>query len=153
MKKTLIILLTGFVGFLSSQQAYRYQPLTVVTVHNPMTPLPILNHFARNYPGVIPYWGFEGNNYVARYLDPESGLRRALVYNRHGVILRVENEVRLEDCPSGMQEYYHKNYKHKDIRAWSYEDDSNFRYFLRNGSRTVWFDRNGKHIRKRFLVL
>lgn len=147
----LLILWTGIAGVLCSQQVYRYQPITVVTVHNPMTPLPILNHFARNYPGVSPYWGFEGRDYVARFIDPRSGLRRALVYNRHGVILRTENELKLDDCPAGLRAYYVRNFLHRDCRVWLCDDGSETKYFLNAGSRTIWFDKDGKHIRRLLL--
>ena len=153
MKKLIFALLIGFASSVSSQQVYRYQPLTVVTVHNPMTPLPILDHFARHYPGVSPYWGFEGKNYVARYIDPRTGLRHSIVYDRHGMILRAENELRFEDCPAGLQAYYIKNFPNESLRVWSYQEGSEVKYFFRHRSRTLWFDKDGNHIRRKLLWL
>jgi hypothetical protein len=149
MKRAMIMLLIGFAAGLNAQQVYRYQPLTVVTVHNPMTPLPILDHFARNYPGVIPYWGLEGKHYVARYIDPATTLRHKITYDRHGMIMRQENELNIEDCPAGLQAYYFKNYPNEALRVWSYEEDGDLKYYFKRRSRTVWFDRDGNFLRRR----
>ena len=153
MKTFFLALLIGIAGHLLPQQVVKYQPLTVVSVHNPMTPLPILDHFARNYPGVTPHWGMQGRHYVAVYIDPEKALRHMVIYDKHGTILRREDELHLEDCPIGLQAYYFKNYPNEELRVWSYEEAGDVKYYFRHRSRTLWFDKDGNHIRKGILWL
>ncbi len=135
----------------SAQQVFYFQPVTVVPVANPMTPLPILDHFARSYPGVTPYWGIEGKNYVVRYIDPSTSLGHLMIYDRHGVILRREDEVHMEDCPAGLQAYYFKNFPDESLRVWSYERGDEIKYYIRHRSRTVWFDKEGNYIGRKLL--
>ena len=151
MKTVVLSLLIVFSSPLASQEVFRYQPLTVVSVNNPMMPLPILFHFARNYPEARPLWGIDGKNYVVRYIDPSTALGHKIIYNRHGVILRKEDEVNLEDCPAGLQAYYLENFPNESLRVWCYAEGDEKKYYMKRSTRTFWFDKDGKYLRRRIL--
>jgi hypothetical protein len=132
-----------------TQKAVRYEPVHPVFFQNPMLPLVILEHFARKFPDATPYWGIEGKNYSLRYTDPETSLGHVIIYDRHGNILRNEDEVRVSDCPVSLQQYYLRNYVNEDVSIWTYEEGgSDRRYYLARGSKRVWFDKDGRYLRK-----
>jgi hypothetical protein len=118
MRTLFFFLLVSCWGVSAGQQVVKYQPLTVMPVQNPMTPLPILDLFARKHPGATPYWGIEGRNYVVRYIDPATHLGHVIIYDKQGRILRREDEINLEDCPAGLQAYYMKNFSEEELRVW-----------------------------------
>jgi hypothetical protein len=151
MKTIVLSLILAFCTSLHAQEVFRYQPLTVVTVNNPMTPLPILFHFARNYPDARPFWGIEGKNYVVRYIDPATALGHKITYDRHGMILRKEDEVNLVDCPAGLQAYYLENFPNETLRVWCYAEGDKKKYYMKSSTRVLWFDKDGNYMRRKIL--
>ena len=132
--------------------AQTFQPAKTVSFQNPMTPLIILEYFARTNPDAIPFWGTDGNNYTVRYIDPYTALGHKIVYNRQGVILHSENELALTQCPVGLLEYYRKNHADEPVRIWAYEENTEVKkYFIRVQSKTLWFDKEGKFMRRKLL--
>lgn len=146
----LYILFTCFVSS-SAQTVVSHQPVTVFPVQNPMTPLPILDLFARKHPGATPLWGIKGRHYVVRYVDPATQLGHMITYDRQGRIIRREDEINLEDCPAGLQAYYLKNFSEEGPRVWCYEEGQNVKYYIRRQSRVVWFDKEGNYIGRKVL--
>jgi hypothetical protein len=152
MKRFLILSLLLTCLFNKAQMGQTFQPAITVMFQNPMTPLIILEHFARTNPDAIPFWGTEGNNYTVRYIDPRTALGHKLVYDRQGVILRSENEIALNECPASLVAYYHKNHANEPVRIWSYEENTGLKkYFIRVQSRTLWFDKEGRYMKRKIL--
>jgi hypothetical protein len=148
--RTIVLSLLIVVGtVLRSQEVFSYQPLTIVPVANPMTPLPILYHFARNYPDSRPFWGIEGKHYVVRYVDPGTALGHKITYDKHGNILRQEDEVNLKDCPAGLQAYYKENFPDETLPVWCYAEGNKKKYYLQMSGKVIWFDKDGNYIRRR----
>src|SRR5690606_28507205 len=112
----------------------------------PMIPLKILVSFARNFPDATPYWGIEGKFYSVKFADPQTGLARALIYDRDGNVIRCESEVSLSDCPLTLQQYYLRNFANERLRIWCFTEDGDKRYYLRRGSKKVWFDGEGNQM-------
>jgi hypothetical protein len=134
---------------LQSQRALKFEPVEAICFQNPMMPLPILDHFARKFPEATPYWGIEGEYYSLKYVDPATSLARAIIYDRHGKIIRYENEVAFNDCPAPLQEFYLKKYPSRQQRIWCCEQGNDRKYFFRTGSKTLWFDKDGTYLRKK----
>jgi hypothetical protein len=151
--KTLIpvlLLMAAFGG--RAQVSIAHVPVRIVTIQNPMTPLIILEHFARNFPDAIPYWSTEGKNYKVRYVDTETMHAHKIIYDRHGMVLRSENEVDLEQCPARLRRYYFSKYPNENIKVWLYEENSgDRRYYFKRRSKIVWFDEEGNILKKRLL--
>ncbi len=138
----IISLLAAGTGTYSAQS---FQPASCISFQNPMTPLIILEYFARTAPDAIPFWGTEGENYTVRYIDPNTALGHKIVYNRQGVIKYSENELPITDCPASMLDYYRKNHANEPVRIWAYEENTEVKkYFIRVQSKTLWFDKEGK---------
>ena len=146
MRTIFLSALIGLAASSAAQPTYYYQPVTTVPVNNPMTPLPVLDYFARRHPGATPYWGTEGRNYVVRYIDPSTRLGHVIHYNRHGGIVRREDEINLKDSPLELQAFYTRNYPNESLRIWSYNEGTVLRYFIRHDSRVIWFDKDGNYI-------
>jgi hypothetical protein len=145
-----ILLLTCF--FSGAQVRHVHQPVTLITFQNPMTPLIILEHFARNNPDAVPYWGMEKRNYTVRYNDPVTSLGHKLVYNRQGIILHSEKEMPLTECPASLVEYYIRNFPDVHLRIWSYENNKgDKKYYFRLHSRIIWFDKEGNYMKREIL--
>jgi hypothetical protein len=152
MKRILPLLICFSFSSMQGQIAVIHHPVTIVSFQNPMTPLIILEHFSRNYSDAIPFWGMEGKHYTVRYIDPETALGHKLVYDKHGTIVRSENEMALSECPQNLLEYYVRNYPDEQLRVWSYEENSgDRRYFIRHNTRIVWFDKEGRYMRRRLI--
>ncbi len=151
MRTILLSALIGLAALSAAQQTYYYQPVTIVPVYNPMTPLPVLDYFARRHPGATPYWGIEGRHYVVRYIDPATRLGHVIHYDRHGMIVRREDEINLEDSPKELQAFYIRNYPNESLRIWSYNEGTVTRYYIRHPSKVLWFDKDGNYIGRRIL--
>jgi hypothetical protein len=118
--------------------------ITPVMIQNPMTPLVILEHFARNYPDATPFWSMEGKDYTVMFIDPQTALRHIILYDKHGTILRSENELDTSSCPEIIKDYYTTNYPNQTFDIWLYEDiTGNRKYYLKHRSREIWFDKDG----------
>lgn len=151
MKKLLPAILLFSVLSLNAQIAQVQEPVKIIAFQNPMTPLIILDHFARHNPDAVPFWGMEGRNYTVRYIDPNTNLGHKLVYDKHGTILRRENELAVSDCPESLQQYYQKNYPDEQINIWSYEETDEKKFYFKRNSQIVWFDKEGNYLKKRFI--
>jgi hypothetical protein len=112
-------------------------------IQNPMTPLVILDHFARQWPDATPFWTVEGNKYIVMFIDPAQMLRHIIQYNRHGEVVKSENELDSTSCPPRIKKYYTRNFPGQTFDIWSYEDKNGKRYYLKRRSREIWFDENG----------
>lgn len=146
MRTLIISALIGLAALSAAQQTYHFTPLTVVPVGNPMTPPTLLDYFARKHPGVTPYWGTEKRHYVVRYIDPETELGHVIHYDRHGVVLRREDEISPEDSPRSLRAFFEKNYPGESLRIWAYNEGTVMKYFIRHHSRVLWFDQDGNYI-------
>jgi hypothetical protein len=119
-----------------------------------MTPLVILDHFARNYPDATPFWSMEGKQYIVMFIDPQTALRRIIMYDKHGTILRSENEIDTTLCPESIKRYYAKNYPHESFDIWAFEDIKlGKKYYMKRRSKEIWFDKDGNFIVKRRVFL
>lgn len=146
MKTGILILVLAATLPLSAQRPLKFTPANPVCFQNPMMPLKILDYFARHFPDATPYWGIEGKFYSVKFADPQTGLARALIYDREGNVIRCESEVSLSDCPLTLQQYYLRNFANERLRIWCFTEDGDKRYYLRRGSKKVWFDGEGNQM-------
>src|SRR5690349_15268017 len=152
MKRAALFFYILTASFCNAVMGQNFQPVNLVSFQNPMTPLIILEHFSRTNPDAIPFWGTEGENYTVRYIDPNTAMGHKIVFSRLGVVLHVENELPLAECPANLVEYYQKNHANEKVRFWTYEENSGIKkYFIRVQSKTLWFDKEGRYMRRKLL--
>lgn len=105
----------------------------------------VKTRFNTDYPGSTNLsWRPEGKNFVASYTDPKTGMSNIIVYDREGKIIRKESEVDKEIYPSGIAEYYSKQYPNEMYKVWQMEKDNKTYYYIERKGKTTWFDQTGK---------
>lgn len=107
----------------------------------------VKTQFNTDYPGNNNVsWKPEGNNFVVTYTDPKSGMSNLIVYDRDGKVIRKESEVDKEVFPSGITEFYNKEYPKEKFKVWQTEKNSKTYYYIDHKGKTLWFDQAGKSI-------
>jgi hypothetical protein len=87
------------------------------------------------------------------FIDPSTMLRHIILYNKHGMVLRSENELDSSACPLRIKKYYTHNFPGQSFDIWSYEDKNGKKYYLKRRSREIWFDENGNYKFKKRVFL
>jgi hypothetical protein len=108
----------------------------------------ITTQFNTDYPGKNEVsWRPEGKNFVVTYKDPKTGMSNMLVYDADGKIIRKESEVDKEIYPSGINDYYTKEYPKESYKVWQTEkQNGKTYYYINRKGKTIWFDQTGKNI-------
>ncbi|MCW3076753.1 MAG: hypothetical protein JWO32_1362 [Bacteroidetes bacterium] len=108
----------------------------------------VLGKFNTDNPGknnVI--WKAEGNNYWVTYTDPKTNMVNVIVYDKDGKVIRKESEVDKLVYPSGISEYYTKQYPKEKYKVWQTDnDEGKTHYFINRKGKMFWFDQSGKSI-------
>ena len=109
-------------------------------------PAAVLDAFARQHPGNTGTWSKEGENYRVEFIDRNSRLAQAIVYDSKGNIVRRDSE--LEIVPEEISEYYNRNFPGESFKTWSSEGDNGDRYYYsKRQSEALRFDREGNYIK------
>ena len=117
----------------------------LITDHS-QVPAIVRENFTRDHPGSAGTWSREGEHYRVEFIDRESRLAHAIVYDSKGKVVRRDSE--LESVPEAINEYYHKNYPGEKLRTWSVEEEDGARYFYSNReSEALRFDQEGHYIK------
>lgn len=108
----------------------------------------VLEKFNTGNPGknnVI--WKTEGNNYWVTYNDPKTGMVNVIVYDKEGKVIRKESEVDNLVYPSGISDYYIKQYPKEKYKVGQADTDGGqTHYFINRKGKMIWFDQSGKSI-------
>src|SRR5688500_20058555 len=98
---------------------------------NTQVPGTINQRFTTDYPNIKPNWSTSGTNYRAEYMDTETRLGRAVLYDQNGNPVGKELELNRTEYPKTITEYYSSNYPNEEFRIWSAEDMTGKRnYFV-----------------------
>jgi hypothetical protein len=107
----------------------------------------VKTQFNTDYPGNNNVsWRPEGKNFIVSYTDPKTGMSNMIVYDRDGKVVRKEMEVDKEIFPSGITDYYTKEYPKEKFKVWQTEKNSKTYYYIDRKGKTLWFDQSGKNI-------
>jgi hypothetical protein len=117
----------------------------IVAFQNPMTPLVVLDHFARHYPDTKAIWGFNKEGCTARFKSPSTGLSNIIIYDRSGKITRFEQEIKVDCCPRGILEFVMSRFRSQDVTVWSCQEGDDVSYYVKRGIRLYWFNRDGSY--------
>ena len=74
-----------------------------------LTPEVVSSNFNHDFPNTTATWRKDGKNYKACYTDSLTKLRRALVYDKHGVVVNQSNELDYSQIPYGIIYFYKPN--------------------------------------------
>ena len=111
-------------------------------------PSTISNKFNTENPNMNAKWQMDGDNYSAEYMDNNTNVRKNVVYDNNGSILRTDEEMNSDgmNYPPGIGDYHNKNYPNEGYKVWSTDDGKGNKWFYtkrKNG--TTWFDKDGKY--------
>jgi hypothetical protein len=119
-------------------------------VRNPMMPLIIMEHFHRSSPDATRYFSIEGRFYTVRYIDPGTQLGHIITYDKNGMVIKIENEVEMDEWPASLREYYLKVYPSPSTAVWWREDNQgNTGYYFVYKSKMILFDPEGRYVGRR----
>jgi hypothetical protein len=151
MKKLLFALFTGASAFFNAQIPSLVVPAPVA-FQNPMKPMVILEHFHRAYAHIQPEWVIEGKYYTVRYVDPDSQLGHIITYDHNGIVVKIENEVMVNECPEGVKYYYMTKCRENGSAVWWIEDYlGNEGYYFIYRSKMFLFDKEGRYLKRKNL--
>ncbi len=111
-------------------------------------PSTISDKFNTENPDMNANWHMDGDNYSAEYIDKNTNMRRNVVYDNNGGIIRTDNEMNADglNYPPGIGDYHNKNFPNEGYKVWSTDDGKGNKWFYtkrKNG--TTWFDKDGKY--------
>ncbi len=140
------ILLLSFVlcfNVLFSQKST--EPTSNPSLDPSLVPPAALNAFTSQNPGAAATWRKDGDNFRVNYIDQESKLGRAIIYDKNGEVLRREDEVDKMTYPGAIGDYYQKHHPGETYQVWKSEEQANGKpvYFSSRNEETLWFDRDG----------
>lgn len=110
----------------------------------------VRQRFKTDYPDVQDVqWKTENGQYHATYQDTGK-LEHNIIYDKNGKMSGRQYQLGTNDVPSGISDYYKNNYPAEhNYKVWVDEKESGGkRYYVRGKDGTLWFDENGKFVRK-----
>ncbi|MBL7931307.1 MAG: hypothetical protein JNL60_05380 [Bacteroidia bacterium] len=121
-------------------------PLGVqLTADNP-APTIVMAKFNETYPDISPIWWRSGDHYSATFIEAPSGIKRIMVYDSFGNLVRNDSQVGEKVYPAPIKQYCNKKYPGEKYDIWSSEDSKGKKsYFLSRGREIVWFDEQGNY--------
>ncbi len=122
---------------------------TTTTQQNPQVPADVSKRFGTEYPDMRSTWSMSGANYRAEYMDTQTRMGRAIVYDKMGNPVGKESEVATGQFPVTITEYYNTSFPNETYKVWSSEEQTgNRNYFVTRKSEIIWFDDKGNYTRK-----
>lgn len=104
------------------------------------------SRFSTDNPGMTSTWSRSDTYYRAEYMDKDSRSGRAILYDENGNPMGTEREIGTADYPTGVSDYYTKNYPNEPYKVWSSEDKTGKRsYYVTRESDVIWFDDKGAY--------
>src|SRR5688572_28331687 len=84
------------------------------------TPQTVTNRFNTDYPNMNATWTRDGDYYRAEYMDNQSNMSRAVVYDRDGNTVYNEELMADNSYPESIGTYYKENYPNESsFKVWS----------------------------------
>lgn len=147
MKKIAILLLAFGINVSVAQVNSNMGSKSMPQNPNVNVPNNISTQFNKAYPNVTPSWYMDGSHYSAYYHDTKSNMGRSVVYDNSGKVIRTDNEMSSGSYPSGITNYYTKNYPNMNYNVWSSKDSKgNTTYYTTSDDgKKLWFDKNGTY--------
>lgn len=113
-------------------------------------PARVSNKFANDYPGVKPVWNLNDANYEAIYTDPETNLKRYILFDKEGNVIRKESELNYTDYPAKINQYYSVRFPDEKFRILKCEaPNGESYYFAKHKEQIIKFDTTGNYILKK----
>lgn len=120
------------------------------TVLNAQVPDSIRQQFKKSYPNIgNAQWKMENGDYYATYRDSQD-LEHTVIYDKNGKPSGQRYQVSSKNVPSGVSDYYKTNFPgEKNYKVWMEEDRYGMKsYFIQRKNEKLYFDQNGKYLRK-----
>jgi hypothetical protein len=95
MKKLFFTLMICTAVSLNAQTGKGAEPSPELRKHE--IPSQVLDHFTREFPAAEPRWSRDGENYKAVFVNVETRLPEAVIYDKKGEVIRREGH---HDLPS-----------------------------------------------------
>ena len=119
------------------------------TQQNTQIPGVVSKRFSTDYPNMNSTWSTSGTNYRAEYMDSNSKMGRAILYDKSGNPIGMEQELGKGEYPASINDYYTVSYPNEQYRVWtSNGTDGKRNYFVTRKSEVIWFDDKGTYTRK-----
>jgi hypothetical protein len=114
-------------------------------------PSQVMDKFNSDYPNMDVTWGKDGDNYTATYKDQSTQGGRMLTYDKNGTLMYTDSEMNGSGYPSGIDDYYSKNYPNDKYTIWQSDNGKGDMTYYSKGKngKTNWFDKDGKYSSKR----
>jgi hypothetical protein len=110
-------------------------------------PEPATRRFNSDYPNEVANWRQIGDNYEACYTDSKTKLKRAIVYDTKGNVIRQDNELDYVDIPYGVTNYYSANTKKENLHVCEALTEKGDKvYVAKMNGKTDYFDKDAKHL-------
>jgi len=106
------------------------------------------NRFSTDFPDQKPMWTMDGSKYRAEYKDQVTGTGRAIIYDGKGNPMYTEVELKNNDYPVTISDYYSRTYPNEKYSVWSSQDNEGVPNFqINRNSETILFDEQGNYSR------
>lgn len=148
---TLVVLLCmSFFGFAQEKRKKQFAEDTVKSTNSIGVPDRLMEKFRKDYPAAIDAtWSKEENEgYKVMFKDPPN-TRQVIIYDKDWKVNRKETELDSKQVPDSIINYYKQNDPQEtNYRVWLTEDPSGRTYYSNGTEFGVFFDMNGKLIRR-----
>lgn len=136
---TYLLFIIGLSTALKSQLPLGVQ----LTADNP-APTIVMAKFNETYPDISPNWWRSGDIYSATFIEAPSGVKRVVIYDSFGNLVRNDSQVGDKAYPAAITNHCRKKYPGEKYDIWSSEDNKGTKsYYLYRGKEIVWFDDQG----------
>ena len=110
-------------------------------------PIIVGSNFDKDYPNEVAIWHMDGVNYKAWYIDSQTKLRRSVIYDKNGNLVRIDNELEYNEVPVGIINYYSANTNKDNYHVWESLTEKGDKVFIsKMDGKTDYFDKDAKHL-------
>jgi len=115
---------------------------------NTEVPPAVSKMFDTDYPNTKSTWTMAGSGYRSEYMDPNTKLSRAVIYDADGNLIGNERELGQGEYPATINKYYSTSYPNEEYRVWIREEPAGTKnYFVTRKTEVIWFDDKGNYTR------
>ena len=111
-------------------------------------PAAVSTRFSTDYPNTKATWSTTTTGYRSEYIDPNTKMYRANVYDANGNPVGMEKEIAKGEYPTTINTYYSTTFPNEQYRVWTRDENGKKVYFVARPNETIYFDDKGNYTRK-----